>query len=765
MTTPLCRAPAWALLMLLLVQAPPAEGQAPPAKAPERLQFVGRLAPTDPEDPGRPGHRHQVHTCTLRADTGYVMDLVPGPTLGAVLRLEDAAGKPLLGQDAGHPVRRIFFQPTRTATFRLVVSAQSPPHAGEYILLVRQAPKGQQDLPHPGSWVELASTLPVEVGDITIQRHPSPTAPDRGGRPDIPPDIPHGYLEYRFTVGNRSTTDSHEVRLTLTPGREGRGGPHLRRLTRAVVVRPSSSHEVSLGQPNLPFSSSSPGNMLVRVRIEIDGKERAETIPMVVLNRGRHGQFGEPPRGDDPQDILCGPGLADRLRLNLFKAAVGQRGVRFPGRMGVWRGQVRGQWVEYPKGQILHDAPGPVPTWSSSWLAHSGYDGIVASGPEVQAAPPQVQLALWQYVETGGCLMLVGDCKVPESWERRKADVRGLTGYYAGFGLCLLGRGKVEDWEPEHWRLLIEAWEHSARPWRQVRTADRANESFPVVEDVAVPVRGLFLSMVGFVVLAGPLNLYVLSRKGRRIWMLWTVPALGLLACAGVILYMLTTEGLRGHVRTEGLTVLDESAGRASTVGWIGFYAPVVPGDGLHFSASSELTPHLASGRYYRRPQGGGRTLDWTDEQHFASGWLAPRVPAHFVLRKSEARSERLTVRHSNGGSLLVKNGLGAPIRELWLADRKGAVHVAHNVPAGGEAGLVPRGGIEADETRLAWLRDLYAREWLNLPDAARGQGQHSLLPGCYVAILDGTPFIEPGLRDPQSHRATSAVYGIMKEP
>src|SRR5262245_47295663 len=211
MITPLRRAPALALLMLLLVRASPAPGQAPPARA-ERLQFVGRLAATDPDDPGRPGHRHQVHTCTLRADIGYVMDLVPSPSLGAVLRLEDAAGKPLLGQDAGHPVRRIFFQPTRTDTYRLVVSAQSPPQLGEYILLVRQAPKGQQDLPHPGSWVELASTLPVEAGDITIRKHPSPTAPDRGGTPDVP----HGYLEYRFTVRNRSTTDSHEVRLTLT---------------------------------------------------------------------------------------------------------------------------------------------------------------------------------------------------------------------------------------------------------------------------------------------------------------------------------------------------------------------------------------------------------------------------------------------------------------------------------------------------------------------------------------------------------------------
>jgi hypothetical protein len=761
MTFPHSRAVGRILLVVLLAQAPAVLGQAPPAKGLPSQQFVSRLAPTDPEDPRRPGCRHKVHTCQLNADTGYVIDLVLSPTLGAVVRLEDAAGRPLVGHNPGegHNVRRIFFQPTRTDTYRLVVSALFPPEVGDYLLLVRQVPPGQQDLPHPGDWVELASPLPVDVDDLTIQLRSSPAGLYRDGRPNIS----HGYLEYRFAVRNRSAAASRQVRLTLGDSRPGRGGPHLRWLTGSVTIQPGSTAEVSLLQPNLPFTLYGGDSHILPVRIEIDGKARERTIPVRALNRGRPHLGG--PHGEELQDVLCGPGVAEQLRQNIFKAGAGAAlGFQF-GKAGTWSGTYRGQRVDFPRNQNFHEAPGPVTTWGRTWLAHSGYAGIVAAGPEVQAAPPAVRQALWQYVECGGCLLLLGDCKLPDSWGRRQADVRGWTGYYAGFGLCLSTARPVAEWEPGQWRLLVQAWEHTDRPWRQVRSADQANEDFPVVEDVAIPVRGLFLSMVGFVVVAGPLNLYVLARRGRKIWMLWTVPALGLLACAAVVLYMVTTEGLRGHVRAEGVTVLDEAEGRASTVGWIGFYAPAVPADGLHFSPATELTPHLAPGRYRRSPQTGARTLDWTDEQHLASGWLAPRVPAHFMLRKAEARPERLLVKRSEGGALLVENGLGAPIRQLWLTDRQGGVYVAEGVAAGGKMGLTAQGAIEPNETRLAWLRDLYGREWLRQADAFRGQGAHTLQPGCYVAILDGAPFTEVGLRDPQSHKGTSVVFGIMKEP
>ena len=55
---------------------------------------------------------------------------------------------------------------------------------------------------------------------------------------------------------------------------------------------------------------------------------------------------------------------------------------------------------------------------------------------------------------------------------------------------------------------------------------------------------------------------------------------------------MIVAEGWQGHVRTEGLTILDQTGTepRAATVGRTGFYTPLTPGDGLHFGTETEVT-------------------------------------------------------------------------------------------------------------------------------------------------------------------------------
>src|SRR5262249_22076700 len=149
-------------------------------------------------------------------------------------------------------------------------------------------------------------------------------------------------------------------------------------------------------------------------------------------------------------------------------------------------------------------------------------------------------------------------------------------------------------------------------------------------EDVGVPVRGLFVLMVLFCIGIGPVNLWLLGRKDRRIWMLWTVPVLSLLTCLAVFGYMLISEGWHGHLRTEAVTLLDETTHRATSFGWTAFYAPLTPGDGLHFSSDTEVM-WLKGQDLLRGPYGYSRTpdvssssctLDWSQDQHLASGWI-----------------------------------------------------------------------------------------------------------------------------------------------
>ena len=385
----------------------------------------------------------------------------------------------------------------------------------------------------------------------------------------------------------------------------------------------------------------------------------------------------------------------------------------------------------------------------------------------------------------------------------------------------------------------MRSWLETAAPWRWKGVVEKANTLFPVVSGLGIPVRGLFFLMLLFAVAIGPVNLIVLSRKKRRIWMLWTTPAISLITCLAVFAYATFAEGWNRHARTDGLTLLDERSQRATTIGWTAFYSGLTPSDGLHFGYETELTPLAES-----MTTNIARTIDWTHDQHLANGWVTARVPAHFMVRKSEMRRERITVRRGTDADLRVVNGLGADINQFWLADRDGTLYSATDIPAGVEALLTPLQGArltESDEmflfelrypqmvkeldkgsmpeilrhkivdhglplssdleifveqrgcqwrvADLPWgrsynikahetgkalrvygegmtkLRGIFAsNNWIENIESLKINPQKYLRPGCYIATLDASPFIEEGLQKVTEKRYSSTVYGILAD-
>jgi hypothetical protein len=401
--------------------------------------------------------------------------------------------------------------------------------------------------------------------------------------------------------------------------------------------------------------------------------------------------------------------------------------------------------------------------WSKSWLGYSGYDGVVINSSELAALPAEAEAALRQYVECGGSLVVAGPWKAPKAWERTRTTDQGLTCFSPGFGQCIsVMEPSVGKWTDGQLKLITASWQHSGEPWLELHTPTEADRIFPVVENLNVPVRGMFILMLAFSVVIGPVNLYVLGRMKRRLWLLWTVPVISLVTCLAVLGYMFASEGWEGHVRGETFTVLDESSHQASTLGWIGLYTPVVPSDGLHFSPQTELTAQARVPGYISRSH--AHTMDWTEDQHLSSGWLTARVPAHFVVRKSEHRLERVTVDKGKDGVLTMVNGLKADIREIRFMAAKGdKVYAASNVPAGQQAILRTADATRSPETHV--LRGIYRGRWLDGMRNASERPETLLQPGCYVAILDATPFLEDGLTRPGHRKGHGVVYGVMKEP
>jgi hypothetical protein len=605
----------------------------------------------------------------------------------------------------------------------------------------------------------------------------------------------HGTSEYVFSVHNESSGRRHVVTITI-PASFGGMDDRIIGISGTVELEPGATRTISLLQPFFPPIG---GNY---AKVFVDGREygssREPALPVALSTQAMTPWGGG--AGGWP-----GPG-----------AAAGTVGYLLISR------EVP---LDFPTGDrsLAMAGPGvitthaeredtPLSAWSTNWQGHSRYDAIVITAREWKdVATEAVRTALWQYAEAGGMLVFLGDVPLPgrlTTQAPRRED--GVRFYAAGFGTCAIAPGgNTGTWPADRWWALHRVWTNNGQPLQPVMSADEANDRLPVVEEIQTPVRGLFVLMVVFTVVIGPGNLWVLTRMQRRIWMLWTVPAISFLTCALVFGYMLVVEGWRGQSRIDAITLLDENTGRATTVAYVGVYAPMTPSDGLHFSRAGEIAWLKKEDDPYRgrRTSGNACTIECTKDQHFVSGWVSARVPSHFKVRQSEHKPTfRLPVELAADGTLTASNYLGADIQQLWVADGKGIVYYAENVPAGAKATLTLRGTDRATATPEAYRSLLTGVSWLPprkatgsfrpppafgpkparpmpppgglkealaeraVPAVADVSGPPSaaplryLAPRTYMAVLDSAPFIDGPLANTRASEAHCTILGVMKE-
>ncbi len=199
-----------------------------------------------------------------------------------------------------------------------------------------------------------------------------------------------------------------------------------------------------------------------------------------------------------------------------------------------------------------------------------------------------------------------------------------------------------------------------------------------------VPVIWLAVLMLGFVVLIGPVNYFVLRKYHREMWILLTAPLLSLAFCGAVVATITFSEGWSSLGMARGMTWLDQRAGLAVTKAKVGVYSPLGFPGGLSFD-HDELVEFDTDGV-------GAINLDLTVRQHYGRAVAQPRVPLYYAVANVSHRSERLTFRAVAGrDELEVVNGLGADIDRL--AVRVGGKTYAAESPvaAGARATLVLR--------------------------------------------------------------------------
>ena len=136
-------------------------------------------------------------------------------------------------------------------------------------------------------------------------------------------------------------------------------------------------------------------------------------------------------------------------------------------------------------------------------------------------------------------------------------------------------------------------------------------------------------------------------------------------------------------------------------------------------------------------------------------------------MRKAETARQRIEVSSENG-TLQIVNGLGAPIKSLWIADADMNLYEAKNVPAGEKTTLTLSKPMRSlDKSGPDGLRRDLGFATANT-DALNNSAQSYLRPNTYVAVLDGNPFIENALTSSPNMKHTkisSVVFGILDSP
>lgn len=531
----------------------------------------------------------------------------------------------------------------------------------------------------------------------------------------------HGYVEYRFVVANGGRVAHH----VLLEGGTRSYDTSTVVLRRAVDVGAGATVEVALRQPAL-------SNWLEGVTVVVDGR-RLE--PRLVPDGGGQAFF----EADAGPLVLA----STRLPREALPADIPARGS--PEHTAAVTAGTPLVGIQ------LVRAPLPVAAWSGSWLAFSSYDGVALEAAELVAAPAPVREALRRYAEAGGVLLVIGeessaavlglpptdDAKTKLAWHRVGF---GNVAHATSVAVAAAANGTVQT-----------ALERAATPWRTGRRGVWSARSAVPVHDAPIPVRGLLLFVVSFVVVVGPVNLFFLNRWRRRAWFLWTVPAIALAATAGLAAYGMLSEGVVRERSSLSVVLLDQATHRAAIWGWNGYYSTFAPAEGLRFAADTEVMPMAGAGEQ------AGTTLgvDWTAGQQFAPGWLLARAPLHLETRTQALRRERLLVSHRDGG-LTIDNGLQAPLKRVMVADGEGRLWEGADVPAGAKRLLVARGTAGAANAAAELMAE-------GLPQTAfllETETVRYLTAGSYVAVLDGDPFSEPALAGATEGKRRAIVYG-----
>ena len=388
--------------------------------------------------------------------------------------------------------------------------------------------------------------------------------------------------------------------------------------------------------------------------------------------------------------------------------------------------------------------------WPADFRAYRRFSSCWLTADEFAELPSASRQALLDYAAAGGVLCLFSIEQFPAAPFREGTCVSSN-----GVASVSIGRGQgvaiaapdAACLNPALLPVLAKTVEEGMH-----RQTPSAVTSLPYALKppvIRVHVVGVMVVLLAFAIVAGPVLVFRLARRDRRLAILWQLPALSGAFSLLLVLVFLVTNGVTPFLQCDAFTHLDQRAGRAFTTSAVTLSAPFAPPRGLEFPRDAQIVLDPGDDDGSMR----GRLIQYGDRQRLGRRWSRPGIPTTIYALRVAPDPRRLVVAEGPDGSLRVRNLLGAPVARLLLWDDEGNPLHCGGIPVGEEVtlrdGPIPSVAFPASPSAPKQLETLspFRRPSRN-----------------YAAeIEDGCPFVEdplPGVRaDRISHAYVFGAY------
>ncbi len=220
------------------------------------------------------------------------------------------------------------------------------------------------------------------------------------------------------------------------------------------------------------------------------------------------------------------------------------------------------------------------------------------------------------------------------------------------------------------------------------------------IPDIVQPVGLLLFVVVAIAVVIGPLNLFLAARSKRPTRVIWTTPALSLVASLLLVVIIVLAEGFGGQGRR--FTVLFLHAGERTA----SLIQEQVSRTGVllrrDFALPADAVLHRASTVY---PDDQTGRFDFSAAGVHGGDWFSSRsLTAQVIQHTGPSRSGIQLWRHGDRPPE-VFSSVDLPLQRIYLMDKTGAVWKTDSLQAGESRTLTPATRAEL----LMWWRDRQA--------------------------------------------------------